>query len=121
MSARYPQLPPDLQQQLLLVPPSQDGSLLYRPCFVTLKDGREIDGVYIVPETAYKKMWGIWPEEDKGKRWLNILDIAAIRESPSRLPPQFANEVYSVGESGMGYCIFTVQFRDGSSSVYITG
>ena len=33
----------------------------------------------------------------------------------------FANRLYAEGESGMGYTIFTVEFRDGRSVVVGTG
>ena len=44
-----------------------------------------------------------------------------IRESGSRLPPDIADQLYEAGESGMGYCIFTIVFDDGSRQAYATG
>jgi hypothetical protein len=37
------------------------------------------------------------------------------------VPAKYANEVYKAGESGMGYCIFTVVFSDGSKQAYVSG
>jgi hypothetical protein len=93
----------------------------YRPCAVVTKDGRTVDCVYIVPEEPYIKLWGVWPEDDRGKWSLPITAVAEIRDSDSRLPGKFANQLYEAAESGMGYCVFTVVFADGSSQVYVTG
>jgi hypothetical protein len=30
-------------------------------------------------------------------------------------------EMYAIGESGMGYCIFTLEFTDGTRQAYATG
>jgi hypothetical protein len=38
-----------------------------------------------------------------------------------RLPPELATKLYAAGESGMGYCVFTVKFSDGSRRAYVTG
>jgi hypothetical protein len=86
-----------------------------------LKDGRVLDTVYIVPEMPYTKYWGVYPEDDKHKSWIRIEDIAQVAESPNRLPARFANEIYSQGESGMGYTIFTVVFGDGQKQACVTG
>ncbi len=66
-------------------------------------------------------MWGIYPEDDKAKRWIRIEDVVEVCESPIRLPPLFANELYKNGESGMGYTIFTVVFSDGEKQACVSG
>ena len=101
-----------VREALKDIEPSQDGELVYYPCRAILKSGEACDTVYIVPEKPYIKYWGVYPENDSGKRWIRMEDIAEIKESPFRLPAQYANEIYKNGESGMGYTIFTVVFAD---------
>jgi hypothetical protein len=121
-SAReYAKLTPGLTAQLRRVPPSRDGRLEYHPCRVTLDDGRIVDCVYIVEAGAYLVKWGVWPEDDPGKRSVPIERVVTIEESPHRLPASLANRLYEAGESGMGYSLFTVEFRDGTEQAYVTG
>lgn len=101
--------------------PSGDDELKYYPCRVTLKDGTILDTVYIEPEIPYFRIWGIWPEDDRGKRSVKIEDVLNVEDSPTRLPVRFANEIYEHGESGMGYSIFTVEFSDGQRQACVTG
>jgi hypothetical protein len=117
----YPELNEELSRELSLVPESDDHGLIYKPCLVTLSDGNIIDHVYIVNANSYIKVWGAWPEDAKGKTWIDIRQVIRIRESPTRLPAQFANQLYRAGESVMGGCIFTVIFFDGTQQVYCTG
>jgi hypothetical protein len=95
--------------------------LWYFPCRVTLSDGRILDTVYIEPEMPYLRWWGVFPEDDRGKRFVKIEDVVKVEETPTRLPARFANQVYDHGESGMGYTIFTVVFSDGEQQAYGTG
>jgi hypothetical protein len=95
--------------------------LWYFPCRVTLRDGRILDTVYIEPEMPYLRWWGVYPEDDRGKRFVQVEDVVKVEDSPTRLPAQFANQIYDHGESGMGYTIFTVVFSDGERQVCITG
>ena len=90
---------------------------------IPLQEARSTDVItaYIVAEKPYVKYWGVYPENDRGKRWIRMEDIAEITESPTRLPAQFANEIYRNGESGMGYTIFTVVFADGVRQACATG
>ncbi len=117
----YPQLSPTLQAQLRAIEPTHDGMIEYFPCMVQLANGEQHDCVYVVDAKSYIRIWGVWPDEDRGKRALAIQDVARIHPSPSRLPVQFARQMYAVGESGMGYCIFTLQFADGTRQAYCTG
>ncbi len=114
-------IPESLYKQLSRVAPSRNWAMEYRPCLVTLKDRRKIDCVYVVPEQLYVQHWGAFPEDDSGKQSLQIEDVSEIEESSSRLPAKIANEIYEAGESGMGYCIFTLVFKDGTSQAYFTG
>lgn len=118
MSGQYPRLSNELARQLAAIPASDD---LYRPCKVVLKDGAVLDRIYVVDALPYVQIWGIWPEDDRGKRSLDLNTVAQITESPSRLPVEFADILYREGESGMGYTVFTVCFRDGSSLAVMAG
>ncbi len=119
--ARYPALPDHIRESLRTIAPSTDGPLEYFPCRVTLKNGEVLDTVYIEPEKPYLRSWGVYPENDKGKRSVPIEDVVNVEDSPTRLPAEFANQIYSKGESGMGYTVFVVEFTDGTRQACITG
>src|SRR5215472_16999061 len=95
----YSPLLPHIGAALRSIEPSRDGELVYYPCRAVLKSGEAFDTVYIVPEKPYVKHWGVYPENDHGKRWIRMEDIAEVKESSTRLPAQFANEIYRNGES----------------------
>jgi hypothetical protein len=118
---RYSALSAQLRTQLETVPISGDGSLAYRPCDVLLKDGRRVDRVYVVPEEPYSLLWGVWPEDDKGKNAIPIDDVASLQDSVHRLPAPLANKLYAAGESGMGYVLFTVMFDDSARLAIVAG
>lgn len=118
---RYPKLPPHLQPQLEAITPSVAGDLKHYPCLVRLKDGSEVDRVYFVSEAPYIENWAVYPGQDRHKSEIFVSDVASLAESPSRLPPQFANELYQAGESGMGYMLFVVVFSDGARQAFLTG
>jgi hypothetical protein len=107
--------------QLVRIEPSASHGLEYRPCSVTLADGTVLDRVYVVTAKEYYRVWGVWPEDDEGKQAVDIGEVAEIAESPERLPFRLANEVYEAKESGMGYHVFTVEWRDEFKQPYITG
>ena len=119
--SRYSALPEHTHLRLSAIEPSHDGELVYYPVRAVLKSGEILDTVYIVPEKPYLKYWGVYPEADKGKRWIRIEDVAEVEDSPTRLPAKFANEIYRNGESGMGYTIFTVVFANGFRQACVTG
>ena len=124
--SKYPKLPSHLKEQLSAITPSTDRDLVYYPCLVRLNDGSELDRVYLVSEIPFITYWGVYPNQDPGKAEVLIADIASVADSPSRLPAQFANELYKAGESGMGYMVFTVVFKGlvpflRSRRAYLTG
>jgi len=119
--ARYSAVSGELRVQLEAIPTSGDGLVAFRPCDVILKDGRRVDRVYVMPEEPYIMIWGVWPEDDKGKKAIRIDDVATVEDSCHRLPVRLANKLYTAGESGMGYAIFTVVFDDGSRLAVQTG
>jgi hypothetical protein len=104
---------PDLLAQVEAVTPSTDGRLLYRPCRVTLGDGRVVDRVYVQEAWTWKGTWGMWPEDYRVKVSISIDDVVRIEESPSRIAPDLANRLLEAGESAMGGTIFTLVLRDG--------
>lgn len=119
--SRYPSLPDHVREALGGIVPSGDEALWYFPCRVSLGDGRILDTVYIEPEVPYLRWWGVYPEDDRGKRFVKIQDVVKVEDSPSRLPARFANQIYDHGESGMGYTMFTVVFSDGERQACSTG
>jgi hypothetical protein len=118
----YPSLSDVLKRQLAAFEPSRGVlDISYWPSHVELIDGTERDHVVLVRATEYIRVWGVWPENDPGKRSIPIESISAIRESRRRLPPAAANKLYAAGESGMGYVVFTVVLRDGRHLPFVTG
>ena len=120
-SKTHPRISERLVADLQSVTPSRDRSLEYRPCQVTLDSGSVVSCVYVVDAESYLDMWGVWPEDDPSKQSLRIDEVASITESPFRLPARFASQIYSEGESGMGYTIFTVVFADGTEQACSSG
>jgi hypothetical protein len=119
--ARYGSISAELKRQLAAVPPSAHAGLTYYPCQVTLLDGTKLERVYLVEYAPYLRAWGVTPEQDQAKRSIPIEQVASIADSPLRLSAKFANELYRAGESGMGYCVFAVKFRDGRVEKHVTG
>jgi hypothetical protein len=114
----YSLLPRHIQESLRAIEPTRDGDLTYFPCSVTLTSSEVLDTVYFMPERPVMKLWGEYLET--AKHLIRMEDVAEVRDSPTRLPASFANELYRHGESGMGYTIFTVVFSDGARQAYVT-
>lgn len=120
----YPRIPRNLYEQLLAVEPSIDGTdpaLHYRPCLVRLANGSDHFRVYVQEARPWGEQWGVWPDEDTGKSEVAIGDVVEISASPMRLPPNLATKMYDAGESGMGYCRFTLVLADGNHLACTTG
>jgi hypothetical protein len=120
-AVEYAPLTDELRAQLERVTPSVDGGFEYRPCRVRLASGEVRDFVYVVEADSYIRAWGVWPGEDDAKDEVSMADVAAVEESPHRLPADLANKLYEWGESGMGYTVFTVVLRDGRRLPRVTG
>jgi hypothetical protein len=123
---RYPTITVELLEQLVAVEPSIDASvtdltLEYRACSVRLLDGSIDDRVLVQESRPWIDIWGVWPDEDPGKREVSIRDVAEIASSPLRLPPRLATKMYAAGEPGMGYCVFTLVLADGRRIPRATG
>jgi len=108
-------------RQLQNIKASEDMGLEYKPCAVVLRDGSKKDNVYVVDAQAYIDTWGVWPEDDNGKKFVRSEEVVSVCESPNRLPPEIADQIYEAGESGMGYCVFLLEFKNGLSQSYVTG
>ena len=119
--SRYSLLPTRIQEVLQGIEPTQDGELTYFPCSTTLTTGDVLDTVYFMPERPVMKMWEAYLQTDGVKRLVPMENVAEVKDSPTRLPARFANELYRQGESGMGYTIFTVVFSDGTRQACVTG
>ena len=117
----YPALPANLREQIARIPSASDGLLRYCPCEVSLRDSNIVDCVYVVEANEYIRAWGVWPDQDSGKREIKIQNVVQIRESPSRLPANLAQVLYDAGESGMGYVVFEIEYSDGSRSAHCSG
>jgi hypothetical protein len=119
--ATPPVIRPDLLSQVEAVTPSTDGQLVYRPCRVTLGDGRVVDRVYVQEAWTWKAMWGSWPEDYRERASISIDDVVGIEESPSRIAPDLANRLLEAGETAMGGTRFTLVLRDGRRVNVSTG
>jgi hypothetical protein len=106
------ELSPDVARQLDEIEPSDIYRIPLYPCSAQLTDGRVLNCVYFVDGATFKRLWG-WerPEEvPSGKPSIAADKVAAIRDSPLRLPARYANEIYRAGESGTGYFDFCLVF-----------
>jgi hypothetical protein len=110
-------LSPSVLAQVRAILPSTHGRLPYYPCQVRLRDGSVRDRVYLIDAEAFAATWGFSPT----RVVVQASEVVAVAESHERLPRAFADILYAADESGMGYCLFTLQFRDGSEQVYLTG
>lgn len=119
--SRATALPAALVDKLNDVPPSRDGTLEYWPCAVRLKGGRTLSRVIFARADDWHQVWGIWPEEDPGKAFIATSEVSDLWESPLRLPQRSADALYQHGESGMGYFVVTLRFRDGTEERCRTG
>ncbi len=110
-------LAPSVLTQLRQIEPSRDDGIAYYPCRAQLHEGTHVDYVYVVDQAQFERIWGVGPERPT----LDASTIVALQEAPMRLPKRFADQLYRAGESGMGYCIFTLRFQNGVSHVFSTG
>ena len=69
----------------------------------------------------YIKCWGVWPDQDKGKREIKIQNVVRIEACRFALPTPHAQCLNDAGESGMGYMVFEIEYRDGSRTAHLSG
>ncbi|MEO5706226.1 MAG: hypothetical protein ABIT10_01750 [Alteraurantiacibacter sp.] len=115
---RYARLSDNLRGQLFQIEPSQN---IYYPALITLRTGERRDAVYLCPALPWFEQWGVWPDDDKGKKAVSLEEVIDIQPSPSRLPLAFAEAIYAAGESGMGYHLFQLMFQDGAVATFGAG
>lgn len=108
----------NVARSLDAIEPSVDGQIRYYPCSVTLDDGAVYPRTILIEAQSFARHWGVWPWGDKCLAAENICSLSA---TPYRLPAVYANVLYVAGESGMGYCSFSVTFSDGRKLYYVTG
>ena len=110
-------IPDALYAKLREITPSHDGTMSYRPCRVQLRRGHWLPHVYVVPAADFQRRWGV----NAGRRYVAMSEVIDLEESADRLPARYADILYKAGESGMGYCLFRVVFRNGHEADYLTG
>jgi hypothetical protein len=67
------------------------------------------------------KLWEGHLQTNGAKRLIRVDEVAEVRDSPTRLPARFANELYQQGDLGLEYTIFTVVFSDETRQACVTG
>jgi hypothetical protein len=83
----------------------------YYPCKLFLIDGQIVERAICV-------------EDHRGFTtdvWIHPDSVARVEPTKERLPAHLASQLYAAGESGMGYVIFELVMKDGSSHVFVTG
>ncbi|HEX5438013.1 MAG TPA: hypothetical protein VFW98_12685 [Gemmatimonadaceae bacterium] len=118
---RFQPLSNELRAKWEAIPRSRDGALEYVPCQLRLRSGDILPCAYVQPLQPWLRSWGVSLESEATKRAIAINEVVDLEESPARLPPAIANTIYAAGESGMGYCVFTLVFRDGSTQACSMG
>lgn len=83
-----------------------------------LDNGEVAECVYFADAACYIGVWGVWPEEDPGKRGLDWRRVRSVRRSAHALPPEL--EVDD-SEVAMGGVAFEVAFADGTRFSCATG
>src|SRR5262249_16120140 len=81
------------------------------PCSIELTDGRAFD---------LALAWENRRFGDAGD-WVNPQRIRRVSACLKRMPARLARVIHDAGESGMGYHIYVVQLRDGTSFVHVAG
>jgi len=98
------------QQVLSIEPGAMPSGARVFPCSVELFDGKTVDCVYVLSSADFRRL-GLDEVSGGGDtRWIKPEAVRSVKESPSRLPANFARELSRAGESGMGYWAFTVTF-----------
>lgn len=107
------ELSSEVRNSLHLIEPSvlPPGNILLYPCSATLRDGTIFERVYFTTRISFRQMTRRdHPDEIVPGLSISPGEVVSIRESPSRLPARFANEIYHAGETGPGHMAFTLVF-----------
>ena len=113
---QFPLITKPLAAELKSITPSIKKQAKLYPCLATLTDGRQLDGVYMISASDFLRI-----DDIESRTILPLGRVAHIEESPTRLPPKFADRIYRSGESAMGYYLFTLVFDDGTHLPCRTG
>jgi hypothetical protein len=120
-ASEAPLLPPDLLEQVESVPISVHPFFDYRPCRVTLRDGRVLDRVYLSEVRLYYTQLVSDPHSPAPGQMIDMREVVKVEESPDRLPIDFANKMYLHGESSIGLRRFKLELKDGRELFCLTG
>lgn len=100
----------ELTEALRAIEPSRSHGEVLRPCTLVLRDGTTVVRALASEEArGFHTDWWIHPDE-----------VAEVRTCPYRMPAHLATKLYTAGESGMGYEIFTLDLRSGVELVFVT-
>ena len=106
-------LPKILKEQLKSIEPESisfsESEINIYPCAALLKNGNEINTLYLIPAFAANRCWWIKKENNI----IKTTEIEKIIPSKYRLPAKFSNKIQCSGESGMGYTSGTFAMSDG--------
>lgn len=113
----YPALPEGLRDQLRLIEPTvRDDGHRYWPVQAVLRDGRTIDCVCLMDAGAYMASFQRpWPELLRDSTAISVLDVAAVRECPCRLPAPLADKLRHTDEFRVGASAYSLLLRGGAT------
>jgi hypothetical protein len=104
----------DFIAQVEAIEPSNTGGIIpqkYRPCRLMLADGQIIPrAICVENHRGFTIDSRIFPNT-----------VVRIEPSAERMPADLASKLYAAGESGMGYVIFRMTMKDGTSHIFVTG
>src|SRR4051794_35174533 len=101
----------ELTEAFRKIEPSNTNHEILRPCTIILRNGTVVPKVLASEDArGFQTDWWIHPDE-----------VAEVRPSIERMPAPLAKKLYSAGESGMGYEIFTMVLKSGETLVFVTG
>lgn len=89
----------------------------YHAARVVTTNGQTHSNVSFVSQKNYLEIWGPDPDRD----YILPSQVRTISASPNQLPPRYADQIYSHGESGMGFVVFRLGFRDGTHADFSSG
>lgn len=102
---------------LMRIPPSKHRDAEFRPAQLRLRDATVVRCAYVMTADTFRAHFGTNAD---GPDFIAIDEVEAIKECPHRLPAEFATRIHNEGETGMGYCLFTVKYSDGTKTVFNT-
>jgi hypothetical protein len=83
-----------------------------------LNSGERLECVYFAEAAPYIQTWGVWPEDDRGKRFVDWRQVRTVMPSRQALPKALWA---GGGEYAMGAMAFELEFSDGAKYSCATG